>query len=238
MDSKLPWLLFPPDLPREQSENIRIGAIITDPFRPNQVLTPVNNSVLDAFYPPVEETLQLNRVFTWIANKAAPSFQRRCWERLSCETSVISISSEKYTRCQLEAEVLATKEFSDHPRRTEIAARLANPTVGQYVDAPIRTLLGLWSRETPVYMITGLKYAKGRIFCREEKINATEFRFGQKTVIWTNRNPRPSPVQDWTTDEETLVAYRLLRIEKNHKRKNESDDELILDEVVVEGFEW
>ncbi|KAL7918592.1 hypothetical protein ACQKWADRAFT_330525 [Trichoderma austrokoningii] len=236
MDPKLPWILFPPDAPREQSANIQIGAILTDPFRPNQVLTIVDNSILNAYYPPVEETHQLNRIFTWIADKAAPSFFRRCWEHLSSSLSVISTSSEKHTRYQVNAGAIITKEFAGLPRPTEIMARLASPTVDRYMSAR-----GLWRREKPVYMVTGLKYAQGRIVFREEGIKATEFRFRRNIIspiIWTDRYSSPTPIQDWTADEDILIAYTLLKIEKNHRRKNDSDDGLILSEVVVEGLEW
>lgn len=69
---------LPPQLNRGASENVRLGAIIADPFKPNQVLTTPNTSILDAFYPPVNETTQPNRFFLWIADQDAPSLLRRC----------------------------------------------------------------------------------------------------------------------------------------------------------------
>ncbi|KAH8131697.1 hypothetical protein LI328DRAFT_158666 [Trichoderma asperelloides] len=186
-------------------------AIITDSFNPNQVLTTADNSILDAFYPPVEENTQLNH-------------------HLLCST-----------RYQLDAEVLVTKEFGSDPRLTEIMARLANPTVDQYMDERIRALLGLWSRENPVYMITGLRFAKGIIAFREAEIKTTEFRFRHNItspIIWTDRDPSYSSEQTFSTEEDILIAYKLLKIEKSHKRKDGLGDELILSEVVVEGSEW
>lgn len=233
------WLCFPPG-PNEETENIRLGAIIADPFKPNQVLTTADNSILNAFYPPVNETVQSNRFFLWFVDPAAPSFLKRCWEHLSSGMAVLSASSEKFTRYQLEAKVLITREFDDDPRQREIMARLANPTVNQYMDAPIPALLGLWSRENPVYMITGLKFAKGRSVFREAKIKTTEIRFRQNIaspIIRTDRVPSSSSAQELESGAETLVAYKLLKIERNHKRKDDSGNEIILSEVVVQGYE-
>ncbi|PTB42548.1 hypothetical protein M441DRAFT_137837 [Trichoderma asperellum CBS 433.97] len=241
MATKTPWMVYPPGLNGEGSENIRLGAIITDPFNPSQILTTADNSILDAFYPPVEENTQLNHHLLWIADKDTPSFLRRCWESFSSGMSVISVNSEMFTRYQLDAEVLVTKEFNSDPRLTEIMARLANPTVDQFMDERIRALLGLWSRENPVYMITGLRYAKGRIAFREAEIKTTEFRFRHNIaspIIWTDRDPSYSSEKVFTTEEDRLIAYKLLKIEKSHNRKDGSDDELILSEVVVEGSEW
>lgn len=153
----------------------------------------------------------------------------------------MSVSSQEFTRYQLEAEVLSTKEFVDSPRLREIMAQLANPTVDQFMDTPIRALLGHWSRENPVYMITGLKFARGRIVFREAVAKTTEIRFRQDIappIISTDREPSSSSETLLVTAEDTLVAYKLLKIEKNHMWRDDSDDELILSEVVVDGFEW
>ncbi|KAL6897592.1 hypothetical protein GGI43DRAFT_97574 [Trichoderma evansii] len=120
-------------------------------------------------------------------------------------------------------------------------ARLANPTIDQFMDAPIRALPGLWSRENPVYMITGLKFAKGRIMFREAVVKTTEIRFRQDIappITYTDREPSSSSEMLLMTAEDTLVAYKLLKIEKNHMWKSDFDDELILSDVVVEGSEW
>lgn len=154
--------------------------------------------------------------------------------------SMMSVKKEKYTRSDLEASILVTKEFPHAPRQTEIMARLANPTVDQYVNEPTRSSLGLLSRENPVYMITGLKFAKGKIVFRVTKSEVTELRFRYGIVDptrWTDRNQSGSSAHQWKKDEDTIVAYKLLKIEKNHQRQNSSDGELILSEVTLEGFE-
>ncbi|KAM0450914.1 hypothetical protein ACHAO4_006306 [Trichoderma viride] len=240
MDERVAWVPFPPYMPREETENIRLGAIIANPFRPNEVLTTVDNSTLNGFYPPVQEKLQLNRVFVWFADVATPSFWRSCWEHFSSGMSMLSFNKETYTRFNLQASVLVTKEFPNDLKQTEIMTRLENPTVDQYMNAPTRPPLGLWSRENPVYMITGLKFAKGNVVFRNTKVEVNEIRFRHgiaNPLTWTGSDQRGSTVHQWEKDEETIVAYKLLKIEKNHQRKTDSDDELILTEVTVQGSE-
>ncbi|KAK1244126.1 hypothetical protein MKX08_002264 [Trichoderma sp. CBMAI-0020] len=219
MDERLAWMPFPPGTLRDQTENIRIGAIIANPSRPNQVLTTVDDSIL--------------RI-------TAPSFWRRCWERFSSGMSMLSFYKEKHTQIGLDANVLVTKEFPEDLRQTEIMSRLENPTVAQYVNEPTRLPLGLWNRENPVYMITGLKFAKGKIAHRRMEVEINQLRFRHHIadpISWIGTNQSDSLTQKWETDEETLVAYKLLKIEKNRQRKTDSDDELILTEVTVKGCE-
>ncbi|UKZ70812.1 uncharacterized protein TrAtP1_011782 [Trichoderma atroviride] len=154
--------------------------------------------------------------------------------------SMLSINKEKYTRFELEASVLVTKEFAEDPKQTEVVSRLESPTVHQYVNEPTWLSLGLWSCENPVYMITGLKFAKGKVVCRNMNVEINELRFRHgiaDPITWIDPKQEGSSVHQWEKDEETIVAYKLLKIEKNHQRKNDSDDELILTEATVKGSE-
>lgn len=153
---------------------------------------------------------------------------------------MMSVKKEKYTRFDLEASTLVTKEFSHEPRQTEIMARLANPTVDQYVNEPTRSPLSLLSRENPVYMITGLKFAKGKVVFRGTKTEITElrFRYGIADPIgWTDRNQSGNSAHLYERDEETIVAYKLLKIEKKRQRHSASGYEIVLSEVTMEGSE-
>lgn len=153
----------------------------------------------------------------------------------------MSVKKEEYTKYSLKASSLVTKEFFHGPRQSEIKARLGNPTVDQYVKESTRSTLGLWSGENPVYMITGLKFAKGKVAFRNTRTEVTELRFRHNIadpIRWTDRNQSGSSEHQWEKDEETIVAYKLLKIEKNRRRQNDSDDELILSEVTMKGSEW
>lgn len=152
----------------------------------------------------------------------------------------MSVKEEEHTKYSLKASSLVTKEFFHSPRQSEIKARLANPTVNQYVKESARSTLGLWSGEKPIYMITGLKFAKGKVAFRNTRTEVTELRFRHNIadpIRWTDRNQSGSSEHQWEKDEETIVAYKLLKIEKNHRRRNNSDDELILSEVTMKGSE-
>lgn len=153
---------------------------------------------------------------------------------------MMSVKKEKYTRYDLEASTLVTKEFPHEPRQTEIIARLENPTVDQYVNEPARSSMGLLSRENPVYMITGLKFAKGKVVFRDTKTEITElrFRYGIADPIgWTDRNQSGSSAHRYEKDEETIVAYKLLKIEKRRQGHGASGYEVVLSEVTLEGSE-
>jgi hypothetical protein len=155
--------------------------------------------------------------------------------------SVLSAHTEKFTRYDIEAQILTTKEFPHDPRQTEIMARLANPTVNQFMNEPVRGSLGLWNRENPVYMITGLKFAKGKVVFRQVRGETVALRYRHNIadpIIWTDRNQCHNSEHLWEREDETIVAYKLLKIEKNHQRRNDSDDELILSAVLLEGSEW
>ncbi|KAM0523044.1 hypothetical protein ACHAPE_001535 [Trichoderma viride] len=152
----------------------------------------------------------------------------------------MSVKKEKYTRYDLEVSTLVTKEFPHEPRQTEIISRLENPTVDQYVDEPARSSMGLLSRENPVYMITGLKFAKGKVVFRDTKTKITELRFRYgiaDPVCWTERDQSGSSAHRYEGDEETIVAYKLLKIEKKRQGHGASGYEVVLSEVTLEGSE-
>jgi hypothetical protein len=100
-------------------------------------------------------------------------------------------------------------------------------------------------RENPVYMITGLKFAKGKVVFRQVRGETVALRYRHNIadpIIWTDRNQCHNSEHLWEREDETIVAYKLLKIEKNHQRRNDSDDELILSAVLLEGccvrFHW
>lgn len=229
-------MMFPPGLYHRETENIQIGAIIADPFLPDRVLTTPDSVELCELYPPVEVKHENDRLFEWFLDPTAPSFWKRCQEHLFSETSFISVKREGYTQYNLKASMLVTKEFSYSPKQSEIKALLADPAVDQYVKESTPSTLELGSGEKPVYLITGLKFAKGEIAFGNTKTKVTELHIGHNTLDVNKRNQNRSNTS-WETEAETLVAYKLLKIEKNHRRRNDSDDEFILSEVTMKGSE-
>jgi hypothetical protein len=211
-----PTYLLVPNFTFKPSGPIRLGNIIADPRCPHRILTSVDAEALDNphRYPRVERVAEFSRT---VARGKGYDVSMAVWVRF---LQVVSggMSGERATRVSAEytMESLVTEYFVQDPDPAEIAARVAQPRVRDIMSGT------RFSRAQPVYMINGLKIAKGLAARREVAQRVSGSVDGEATLTPAGEVCVGAQVgggvdsderDEWTAGEDIVFAYQLLKIE-------------------------
>ena len=134
---------------------ITLGNIIADPFRPDRYLTAVSQDELTSRYPHVEE---LNEKKPIISREKGNSTTVSIWVQF-LQSIKVGPSGQYDTKTSMDFSMdsLSTRYFDRDPEADEIAARLSEPKIRRVMK------VGSLRPSEPVYMITGLKIARGLV---------------------------------------------------------------------------
>lgn len=223
------YLLAPNFTFRPDHGPIRLGALVVDPFRPHRVLTMIEGEALEARYPPVERFVESDHHFKRSTgfNAGVAVFARF----LEIVGPRCSVERAKHASFEFAAETLVTQCFVRDPDDSEIRARISEPKVRAVMKAEGFGLA------QPVYMVTGLKIARG-LAVKRETANL------KALTLEASSGPAPIPVGtldvgasinggtkfdksvSWRSEEDIVFAYQLLKIElKGWRNKRVNVDE-------------
>ncbi|KAM6477699.1 hypothetical protein HDV62DRAFT_372822 [Trichoderma sp. SZMC 28011] len=208
------YLLVPNFTFKPYTGPIRLGNIIADPFRPHRALSSVDAASLAARYPRIEKVTEHERsVVRAEDNTAAISIWGQFLQNVGAR---LAAGHESRVTTKYNMKALETEYFVGDPDQAEIEARAAEANVRAMMK---NRVLGL--RE-PVYMISGLKIAKG--FSGERKIeNRTDgavkggsmapTAVGDMSVgAGVSRGTKKEESDEWKVHEDIVFAYQLLTI--------------------------
>ena len=211
----LPTYLLAPNFNFKPSGPIRLGNIIADPLRPHRILTSVDVEVLNNphRYPRIERVSEFSRT---VARGKGHDVSIALWTRF-LQVVGGSVSGERATHVSAEytMESLVTEYFVQDPDPAEIATRVAEPRV-QAIMGGTR-----FSRAQPVYMINGLKIAKGLAGRREVSQRLSGSVDGAATLTPAGEVSIGAQVKggadtderdEWIAGEDVVFAYQLLKI--------------------------
>lgn len=202
---------------------IHLGSIIVDPLRPQRPLSKVDRPTLEARYPRIERFVEAERNLSRdtghdLALAVWAQFLQSVGPRITGERS-ISTSTE-YT-----SEFLTTAYFAEDPSDVEIKRRISDPKIQAVMRGDFFTFGG-----HPVYMITGLKIAKGFVASKGSAKSYAVGLEGTATVpipIGTvdvgagiSHGQSRGKHDSWKSTEDIVFAYQLLKIKwKGLKQK-------------------
>ncbi|KAJ9151783.1 Aldehyde dehydrogenase, conserved site [Pleurostoma richardsiae] len=226
MASKPTYLLVPNFTFKPENGPIALGNIIADPTRPHRVLSPLQVASLSR-YPRVERFTEYD---SRMARDSSRDMSLALWTQfLQGVTAKISGARGGSAVSEYTMDALETIYFISDPSHEEIVARVKEPRV----QAAIRSGLG---RRSPVYMVSGLKIAKGFSAMKGKRQYSSQAAEAGGAV--------PSPVgdisvggsvsrikdfsesQEWRAGEDIVLAYQLLKIEM----KGSKDEGVVYDE--------
>lgn len=210
-----PTYLLAPNFTFKPSGPIRLGNIIADPLRPHRILTSVDGEALDDphRYPHVERVTEFSRM---VARGKGSDVSMAVWARF-LQVAGGGMSGERATRVSAEytMESLVTEYFVQDPEPVEIAARVAQPRVRDIMSGT------RFSRAQPVYMINGVKIAKGLAARREVAQRVSVSVDGEATLtpageaslgVRAGGGVDADERDEWTAGEDIVFAYQLLKI--------------------------
>ncbi|PFH61504.1 hypothetical protein XA68_17161 [Ophiocordyceps unilateralis] len=222
------YLLTPNFTFKPYTGPIALGNIIADPFRPHRTLTAVSVDALAARYPRVEKATENERS---VARVAAHDVAIAVWARFLKMIGTRLIGERAASvATDYKMDSLVTEYFVSDPDQSEIEARVTEPRV-----RAVMTSSGLEFAQ-PVYMVTGLKIAKGFKGKRESGRNVATTVQGGGAVptpagdvsigASMSRGIEAEARDEWTAGGDIVFAYQLLKIElKGWKSKR-----LVVDE--------
>ncbi|KAN0067884.1 hypothetical protein V8E54_014131 [Elaphomyces granulatus] len=178
---------------------IALGNIIADPLRPHRAVTTIDEDTLKRTYPHIKMVTDYDRRMTYVTSpgmitdydgnmvhKTGHGLSIDIWKQF-VQTTSAKVSSELGTHTNYTMDALETTFFITDPPIKEIAARVKAPRV----RAVINSIAGF---QQPLYMVTGLKIARG--FAVQER-----------------GKHRAGAVEISKTAEDIVFAYQLLRID-------------------------
>jgi hypothetical protein len=226
MARNLTYLLTPNFTFKPHTGPIALGSIIADPFRPHRVLSAIDSQTLAQRYPKIETCTESPRS---IKREAGRDIGVSVWAHV-LHSAGVSLSGQHARRVSSEYRIdsLDTEYFLEDPDQAEIEQRVAAPRVRAAMMPPG------FGFPQPVYMVTGVKIAKGLSVITE---TAKKISTGAENYIPTK--PLPSlgaadfraaaittSADSWKTEEDVVFAYQLLKIElKGWKSRTLSFDE-------------
>ncbi|KAK7981474.1 hypothetical protein PG996_009167 [Apiospora saccharicola] len=231
MTQRPTYFLAPNFTFRPQTGPIRLGSIIADPLRPHRPLSSLDPSELKARYPHIEQVVEANRALGRNAGRdnalaVWAQFLQSIGPRVSGEKS--NNASTEYT-----SEALTTEYFVEDPSDEEIKQRISDPKTKAVMRGDSFALGG-----HPVYMITGLKTARGFAVRKELTKSYKVSLEGTATVpvpigsvdvgASISHGKSKGNSDSWSTEGDIIFAYQLLKIEwKGWKEKRLRVDEFI-----------
>ena len=153
--------------------SIRLGSLLADPCRPHRVLTTIEPSELPDKYPNVEKVFECNHEVT---RRGSRDISEALWAKF-LDTASGKISGQHGVESLKEYTIdeLQTEYFRFDPDMEVLQARVAHQKVQAYMK-------GSFGRKKPVYMIDGVKIAKGLVAKHEKSDKASVEMSGSGTV--------------------------------------------------------
>ncbi|KAK8127337.1 hypothetical protein PG984_008445 [Apiospora sp. TS-2023a] len=209
---------------RPENGPIRLGSIIAHPLQPHRHLSTVDSATLEAQYPEIE-TMVITEFN--MDRSSGKNVAGGAWAQVLQSISH-RISGEKSTTTSIHctSEELITMCFKEDPSRLEIKERISSSVVKKMMKGPYFALDG-----HPVYMITGLKIARGLAVRKElDKTHAMSLEGTATAPALTgtvdsganiSSGHRIANYDSWKATGDVVFAYQLLKIEWRGWRKKD-----------------
>lgn len=144
--------LLAPNFTYKPSGPIQLGSIIADPLRPTKTLS---SKLADSTAPAVETVIEYDHV---LSQGRERSVRTGLWAHFlqSVVGGGVNASRDAEASTTYQIDRLETKYLRDLPSETELRTRLDEPRVRAVISAS-----RVFGRHAPVYMVSGLKIARG-----------------------------------------------------------------------------
>lgn len=150
--------ILPPNLTTHPGDAIRIGTIIVDPFRPLKPLSETKEPL---------KTVTHTELETELSDSSKRGFSSSLWAQfLEIANAKLSARVGRDIRTTYAVTSLDTISLAQDPSDEYAASRAQEPNVRAAMNS------GLLGRQ-PVYMITGIKIAKGLRWSREQVLSTS-----------------------------------------------------------------